>query len=243
MPDANKHGNKHELKAASRPPLFCTIPSSFSLILCALLCGLMTLPFCYPGYPGPTPKPAAAAPPAVQIEARIRTEGLDKHNRALPFTVYVLSQDVSWKLKSTEDLEGEHPLLSPELVAAVNRAREVFCVGTASYEGAARTEEERAARRAGELARWIGAIVQDAQKTRLFAVNAGQYRGPMAAQSADQRRAIIIATQEHADGVDLGDALYAGLKSIQEGHPIVYGLLHHYSKSNEWLKDSNILEQ
>ena len=186
---------------------------------------------------------AAAAPPAVQIEARIRTEGLDKHNRALPFTVYVLSQDVSWKLKSTEDLEGEHPLLSPELVAAVNRAREVFCVGTASYEGAARTEEERAARRAGELARWIGAIVQDAQKTRLFAVNAGQYRGPAEAQSADQRRAIIIATQEHADGVDLGDALYAGLKSIQEGHPIVYGLLHHYSKSNEWLKDSNILEQ
>jgi hypothetical protein len=213
----------------------CTIPASFSLILSALLGALVSLPLWYFTRP---PKPAPPLP-AVQIETRIQTEGFDKHHRALPFTVYVLSQDLSWKLKSTMDLEGEHPLLNAELTAAINRARDVLCVGTASYEGATRTEEERAAQRARELAQWIGGVIRDPQKTHLFAVNAGQYKGPKQPHSAEQRRAIIIITEGHADEVDVGDALNAGLKKKQQEYPIIYSLLHQYSKSNEWLEDAD----
>lgn len=230
---AFKNGKGYQdrgLKATFRQPPIATIPASFPLIL-TILAALATFPLCYVAGPSGVP----ATPQAGQIETRIQAEGLDKHHRALPFTVYILSQTLSWKLESVTNLEGEHAFLNLELTAAINRARDVFCIGTASWEGATQMEEERAAQRARKLAQWIGSVIRDPKKTRLFSVNAGQYNGPQELHSAEQRKAIVITTEGHAEDVDMGDALNSGLQKKQQEYPFIYSLLHHYSKSSEWL--------
>ena len=95
----------------------------------------------------------------------------------------ILGQQLSWKLESADDLEGSKTLLSSELITAINRAQDVFCVGTASSEGGTPAEELRAARRAVNLAEGLASGLEEKQKTSL----------------------------------------------------VVFSLLHHYSRSDDWL--------
>jgi hypothetical protein len=186
-----------------------------------------------------TPKVSlpVVAPPA-QVEARIDTVGQDKNHRSLPFTVYVLAQQLSWQLESTRDLEGGATLLSPALIAAINGAPEVLCVGTASFEGTTLTEEARAGERAGKMAQWVGMAIRNPH-TRVITLNAGQYRGPADTESSQQRKAVILITGPHDDQVDLSEALRSGLERIRQTSPVVDSLLDHYSRSNQWLKHLN----
>jgi hypothetical protein len=215
-----------------RQPIVSSIPGSVPWILFVILASAAAIPI---ANLSKSPDPAPVPPPA-QVEARISAQGYDRKQRALPFVIYVLSQQCSWKLESTADLEGGRTLLSPELISAVNHARDVFCVGTASFEGVTRAEEARAALRASTLAEWVRPAIVDPKRTRLFALNAGQYVGPKGLQSAYQRKAIIIATGQHSDDVDLREALTSGLVQKQLTFPFINDLLHHYSRSNEWLK-------
>ncbi len=211
--------------------LITHVPGAVPLILWTVLLSMLVVPLGYmvrAPESGPTVK---AAKVAVAIETRIASEGFDKQHRRVPFTVYILSEQFSWKLESTTDFESPENLVSPELRMAINKSRDVLCIGTASFEGAVRTEEARAAQRARILAQWIGGAILDSRKTRLFTVNAGQYQGPGDLLSTYQRRAIIIATSEHQDNVDLGDALRSGLEGKQKEYPIIASLLHHYSRS------------
>jgi hypothetical protein len=224
------------LKAGfGRQRLMSDIPGSVPWILTTLLAVLVALPFT--NLPRPT-RVESPPPPAnvVNVETRIAAEGQDSHQRSLPFTVYVLAEQLSWKLKSETDLEGGQTLLSPELTVAINGARDVFCVGTASFEGLTPAEEERAAQRAAQLAEWVGAVVRSPGQTSIFALNAGQYQGPSELDSVYQRKAILIITGPHDDQVDLSEGLTSGLEQQQQAFPIVYSLLHHYSRSNQWLK-------
>lgn len=238
----NRRLTRHQTLTANfrLKPLASDIAGSFTWILLAVLAASVAVALQFLSTARPVePAPPAARPvepvPPPQVETRIRTEGLDANRRPLPFTVYILSQEFSWKLESVSDLEGSQNLVNPELAAAVNRARDVICVGTASFEGATRVEEARAAERAGTLARWLGSAVRDPRSTRVFSVNAGQYKGPPALESANQRKAIVIVTEGHADDVDLSQALESGLRKKQQEYPIVYSLLHHYSRSGEWI--------
>jgi hypothetical protein len=213
------------------------IPGTFPWILLALL-AVAAVPFAKLQ----TSAPVKTSPPptnVVRVETKITTEGRDSHQRALPFTVYVLSQELSWKLMSTTDLEGGQTLLSPEVADAINNSHDVFCVGTASVEGVTPAEEARAAQRAGQLAQWVSAVIRNPAPARIFALNAGQYQGPKELQSAYQRKAILIITGPHDDAVELSEGLISGLERQQQASPVIYSLLHHYSRSNEWLKALN----
>jgi hypothetical protein len=169
---------------------------------------------------------------------RIDTVGQDKNHRSLPFTVFVLAQQLSWQLESTHDLEGGETLLSPALIAAINGAPEVLCVGTASFEGTTPTEEARAGERAGKMAQWVGMAIRNPH-TRVITLNAGQYRGPTETASSQQRKAVILITGPHDDAVDLSQALRSGLERIRQTSPVVDCLLDHYSRSSQWLKHLN----
>jgi len=215
------------------------IPPAFAPLLLALAI-VVALPFSFqPKKPrAAAPAPSPPPPPVVQVETRIPAQGVDRQGRRLPFTVYVLSDQLSWKLESVTDLEGRQPLLNAELREAITRGQDVFCVGTASFEGNTLREEARAAERARTLARWVQAGIE--VHVRVFQVNAGQYKGPPEGMgSPNQRKAIIIVTQGHADDVVLGDALRSGLESRQREYPIVASLLHDYSRSGEWLRVLN----
>jgi hypothetical protein len=216
--------------------LLSGIPASFPWTLLAIL-AVASIPLA--GYLS-APPVVESAPAAAQVEIRIVANGYDKNQRSLPFTVFVLTQGLSWKLESATDLEGGQTLLNPELIAAIRRAPDVFCVGTASFEGITQAEEARAAKRARKLAQWVAAVVPAANRTRIFTLNAGQYKGPAEPDSAYQRKAIIIATGAHDAGVNLAEGLTSGLELQQQTFPVVYSLLHHYSRSKEWLDISSV---
>ena len=226
---------KFNLAIPSRRPMVSGIPASVPWILAALLAVASIVLSGYSSAP-PAVVEAAPAPAAAQVETRIVASGYDHNHRSLPFTVYVLSQGLSWKLESATDLEGGQVLLNPELIAAIRRAPDVFCVGTASSEGVTRAEEARAAQRAGTLAEWVAAVVADPNRTRIYELNAGQYKGTAEPDSGRQRKAIIIATGPHDAGVNLTEGLTSGLERQQAAFPLVYSLLHDYSRSRRWLR-------
>jgi hypothetical protein len=220
-------------------PLISNIPGSFPWIVVTILAVAAAMVLAVPPVDLSIKANPASRPPPALVETRIVTVGEDQNHRSLPFTVYVLAQELSWKLESTEDLEGEKTILSPELTVAINHAQDVFCVGTASFEGGSQAEEARAAQRAGKLAQWVGTVIGKPGHTRLFTLNAGQYKGPTELISSYQRKAIILVTGPHDDKVDLGEGLRSGLEQTQQTSPVVYSLLHHYSRSREWLKLAN----
>ncbi|HLK69038.1 MAG TPA: hypothetical protein VKU19_36650 [Bryobacteraceae bacterium] len=227
-------GNRFSFRGTGRRPE-AAIPGAFSWILVLLL--VMTLlPFVR--QPEPVRSPVVR-PPAkvVTVEAQIQAVGADSQNRILPFTVYVLSQQLSWKLDSVTDLANGRTLMDADLAAAINRARDIFCVGTASSEGARRPEEARAAQRATQLAEWVGTVVQSRDRTRVFTLNAGQYRGPPELESVYQRKAILIVTSPHDEEVNLGEGLASGLERQQQEFPVVRNLIHDYSRSKQWLRE------
>src|SRR5262249_1467609 len=82
-----------------RRPLIAGIPAVVPLILVVVLLwpfGIVALiEFGRPDAPG-----VIAPPPPPIVEARVQTEGSDSRHRTVAFTVYVLSQRVSWRLES-----------------------------------------------------------------------------------------------------------------------------------------------
>jgi hypothetical protein len=223
------------LSAIHSRPLMSNIPASVACVLFTVVG--VSLAVLYGNFaPKVAPQPVPPPPPApAQVETVVPTQGQDSRGRSLPFTVYVLAAQLSWRLESTNELEGGQTLLSPVLVAAINGAAEVFCVGTASFEGGARAEEARAGERAGRLAQWVGTAVANTT-TRVFTLNAGQYRGPKELASTEQRKAVILITGPHDAAVDLGEALGSGLQRIRQTNPVVNSLLSDYSRSHVWLR-------
>lgn len=217
-------------------PLMSNIPASVACILFTLVGAAMAVLFADIPAQERHPPVAPPAPARAQVETRIETVGQDAKHRSLPFTVYVLAEQLSWRLESTRDLEGGQTLLSSPLVAAINAAPEVICVGTASLEGGTHAEEARAGERAGKLAEWVKAAVTNPH-TRVFAANAGQYKGAEELASSQQRKAIILITGPHDEGVDLREALRSGLERIRQTSPVVTSLLSGYSRSHAWLHD------
>jgi hypothetical protein len=213
-------------------PVISNIPGSVPWILFVIL----TSAICVPLVSLSSSPVRRSLPPSEQVETRIHVDAHDRQHRHLPFTIYVLTEQFSWKLESAVDLQGGQTLLSAELIRAINRSRDVLCVGTASFEGATRTEETRAGQRARKIAEWVRAAILDQKGTHLVTLNVGQYVGPEKQESAHQRKAIIIATGQHDENADLSEALQSGLEQEQETSPVVYSLLHHYSRSGEWLK-------
>lgn len=207
------------------------LPGSVTCVVLTLFSIVALLPFCERRQEQPAPLPR-------NVETLISAIGEDSRHRSLPFTIYVLSQELSWKLESTSDLEGGARILSPELIDTINRAADVFCVGTASHEGGRRAEEARAARRADQLTGWVASVIRDAPRTHLYTLNAGQYKGETTGDSSCQRKAILIATSTHDPRVNLAEALASGLERQQRQYPFVYALLHSYSRSDRWLDPS-----
>jgi len=102
------------------------------------------------------------------------------------------------------------------------------------------TEEARAAQRARQLAEWVKTAIGSPRQTRVFTLNAGQYRGPRELGSSYQRRAVILVAGPHEEDVNMSEGLRSGLEQQQQASPLIYMLLHQYSRSLEWLSPTRI---
>ncbi len=146
-------------------------------------------------------------------------EGKDKAGRRGTFDVVVLNKSFLWVRGSADALEKDGKtiagsdlaaaVLDEEVRAALADAKEVIAVGTASQEGSATDEQERAGRRARSAA----ALVTNAVKgdVPVWTLNLGQYRDPCegceTGGTSWQRPFIVIAVKSLEPGADMGEAL------------------------------------
>ena len=146
-------------------------------------------------------------------------EGWDKAGKRGLFDVVVAKKEFLWVKGSADELEKEGhvfkgqdiatAIFDGEVTAALAGAREIIAVGTASQEGDAVQEKERAARRAAATA----ALSQSAigPDTPVWSLNLGQYRDPCATCETSgtswQRPFIVVAVKTMEDGTNLGEAL------------------------------------
>lgn len=145
--------------------------------------------------------------------------GFDKAGRRGVFDVVVLNKEFKWVHASSEELERDGKripaaqiateVLDSDVRASLAEAKEIVAIGTASQEGQAANEVERARKRALKTAEFAKETTFD--WVPLWALNLGQYRDPCAAcetvGTSWQRPFIVVAVKELEDGAVLGEAL------------------------------------
>lgn len=149
----------------------------------------------------------------------IEIVGYDKAGRRGVFEVVVLNKDFMWVHASAEELERQgrkipaaavaDTVLDEDTRASLAEAREIIAVGTASQEGQAAAELERARKRAERTA--VIAQGSAPEWVPLYTLNLGQYREPCAACETTgtswQRPFIFISVKDLEAGTVLGEAL------------------------------------
>jgi hypothetical protein len=163
-----------------------------------------------------------------RVEERARTTenstmieiiGHDKAGRRGVFEVVVLNKDFMWVRASADALERQGKTIAATEVAAtvldadtrvsLAQAREIIAVGTASQEGQAAAELERARKRALRTAEIAGGPAPE--WVPIYTLTLGQYREPCAACETTgtswQRPFIFISVKDLQDGTVLAEAL------------------------------------
>jgi hypothetical protein len=162
------------------------------------------------------------------VEERARTTdnstmieivGYDKAGRRGVFEVVVLNKDFMWVHASADELERQGTKIPAAQVAdivldqdariSLAEAREIIAVGTASQEGQAAAEHERARKRAERTAEIAGGPTPD--WVPVYTLNLGQYREPCASCETTgtswQRPFIFISVKDLQDGTVMSEAL------------------------------------
>lgn len=162
--------------------------------------------------------PLAASEPMRQTKGTLifAIEGQDKAGKRGTFDVVVARKQFLWVRGSSDQLEKagrviskeelESEVLDADVRAALEAAREIVAVGTASQEGNPAEETARAGRRAAKTAD----ILTDAipSSIPISALNLGQYRGEKSAGGTDWQRPFMVITVKALEpGTVVGEAL------------------------------------
>lgn len=148
-----------------------------------------------------------------------QVEGYDKQNRRGLFDIVVLKNQFLWVRSSYNQLERDGaviPLVSltdtifdDDVLRALDSARDIVAVGTASQEGELKTEVARANRRARETAKLIKSVLNN--DVPIWVLNLGQYRDPCedceAVETNWQRPFIFITAVRKDESLNLKEAV------------------------------------
>ncbi len=178
-----------------------------------------------------------ASPPEVAQDVVVRNV-TDTAGRPASFRILLLTDEFRWRLSSRTALENglAQPEFTPAMKAVLNDAREIICVGASSEEiqksvsfarGRA-GEEWRAARRAEQIALWVGQALSRPIPVRKL--NIGHHAPtPHARHTSDQRRVVIILVLEQDEHTDIDQALRAAMERESVRAPVFDALLKEYS--------------
>lgn len=172
--------------------------------------------------PPPAPPPPAPPPEPVKQASNsviFAIEGKDKAGRRGAFDVVVAQKDFLWVRKSSDDLEKAgktipgsdiaKEVFDADIKSGLDAAEGIIAVGTASQEGDAREEKERAGKRAQRTATLVAEAVD--AKIPIWTLNLGQYRDPCKDCEAGgtnwQRPFMVIAIKDLEADANLGEAL------------------------------------
>jgi len=180
-------------------------------------------------------------PPEVAKDLIVRS-ALDSLGNRASFRILLFTDEYRWRLSSVDALENgsSRPTFTPEMTRVLENAEEVICVGTSSEEVAPgvpstagqRREEQRAARRAEQIAVWVRSSVTKPLPIRKL--NAG-YHQPTDVQSgdtSDERRVVIILVLDRDKATNIDEALQDAMKRESARAPIFDALLTQYSLSS-----------
>ncbi len=169
------------------------------------------------------PPPPPAPPPKVerQTESTVifAIEGRDAAGRKGTFDVVVAKKDFLWVRKSADQLEKAGQVVPNEALAGeifddevrrgLERALGIIAVGTASQEGNAEAETERALKRAQRTAEIVTPVIDPG--TPVWTLNLGQFRGQCAGCETGgtnwQRPFMLIAIKDLEPGTTLQESL------------------------------------
>lgn len=186
------------------------------------------------------PSEEPTAPPEVDEPAFI-PDAEDTDHKKASIAIYLLSGEYSWKIGNYEKLNDKYDKLpfSAEMVHLLNKANEVICVGASSEEiiqgltedEGRRKEEERAAKRAKSIARWVDEKIEKRNPPILVRKwNIGHWFNRLSGEdTSKQRRVIIILVFNKSREIKMDEALRNALEREKKDHPIYELILTQYS--------------
>jgi len=156
--------------------------------------------------------------------------GADDEGRRAKFRIYVLHDTYNWVSGSATGLEKNDVAVSPATIFEAPNFNERFCtahaafgMGTSSSDGASAANNAIAARRMETVSSALTVVRDACEEGRIpivFGVNLGEHAERVTCDDgsdctpslADQRRLIIIATDDLAVDTNLSQALSSGLR-------------------------------
>lgn len=150
------------------------------------------------------------------------SEAQDYSGYTAKFNIMVLTQRERWKLGNTQILESGKlaryvlPYYLSYQLNILKKAREIICVGTASYEGSIEIEQARAKARANLLKSIATRFLKSRYLTnKTLTLNLGKFNiNENSRNTSYQRRIIIIAIDKDSDPeVKLREALKNGISN------------------------------
>lgn len=156
--------------------------------------------------------------------------GADAGGRSAEFRLYVLSDQYAWRLGSSSEIfDNGQPadlavvLSTPQFQSKFCSANAAFSVGAASHEGPTGPNHRLARARAETIITGLKsnrAACPPGQIPILFGITLGEHQnrsgcttqGKCSGNSAPQRRVVMVAAEEMTLGVNLEQALRAGIE-------------------------------
>jgi hypothetical protein len=179
-----------------------------------------------------TPTPAEVTGDVIVRNAK------DEQGRSASFRILLFSDEFRWRLASFESLESARPEpeFTAEMKGVLNAAAEIICIGASSEEMPAglpaangrRLEEQRAARRAEQIALWVRKALSSPVPVRKLNVGHHVPTGS-ARDTSDQRRVVIVLVLQQEQGANIDQALRDAMTRESARSPIFETLLTRYS--------------
>ena len=175
-------------------------------------------------------------PPEISHDLIIRN-ARDDDGRSTDFRILLFTDEFRWRINSFDALEtdGPRPQFTDAMVAVLNSAKEIICVGASSEEIPVGTsakegrelEERRAARRAEKIAVWVREVLGRPIPVRKL--NVGHHTPTGADDTSEQRRVVIILVLDHDEEANIDQSLRTAMVGEAARAPIFDSLLTKYS--------------
>jgi hypothetical protein len=187
------------------------------------------------------PRALPPTPPEVTRDFVVRSAA-DTHGNRASFRILLFTDEYRWRLSSVDTLStgSSSPVFTPEMSRVLEDAEEIICVGTSSEEFPSGVsvktgqllEEQRAARRADQIAMWVRSSL--AKPVPIRKLNAGYHQptDALSRDTSDERRVVIILVLDHDKDTNIDEALQAAMQDEGSRAPIFDSLLTQYSLSS-----------
>ena len=162
----------------------------------------------------------------------------DLLGRRASFRILLFTDEFRWRLNSFDALDAEtaRPQFTAEMKAVLNDAHEIIAVGASSeeiptgvsFDAGRAAEEQRAGRRAEQIAVWVREALSRPVPVRKL--NVGHHAPTQRpGDTSDQRRVVIILVLDQDEDANLDQALRAAMARESVRAPIFEALLTRYS--------------